>query len=163
MAVNKKPRKRYSARPRSEPKMSAQPLKVAHIMQPFDEVIYELETRGTVSVVNGEAAFIDMFYGDVYKMVPAALGFLQIFEIYERRYDANLEMGPLKQFISRLHYGTPITQIELDSAKAALDRIRKAIRSMTYSEMLDLVDAGLIKQNIERLERERNGVDSHVA
>lgn len=150
MAGGKKRNRKYVPK-RFSPKLSSNPVLVSYIMAPIDDMISELETRGTLSVSEkGEAVFSDMLYGETYNLVPAARGFLDVFGVIEKRKGISIGLEPVRQLINRIHYLSPVTQRELDAAKAGVERMRAALRLLSVAEADDIVVTTLIKQENER-------------
>ena len=52
--------------------------------------------------------------------------------------------------INRIHYLSPVTQRELDAAKAGVERMRAALRLLSVAEADDIVVTTLIKQENDR-------------
>lgn len=128
------------------------PWKVDFLMSPIDDVLQELEHHGTVNVDSkGKPVFVDTSFGEVYPMVAAALGFIEMWEIYERRYEKQLDLAPLKNLIMRLHYGTVVTDTELQPAKAAVRRIKDALYTMTVEDVARLCKDAQIKFELEKV------------
>lgn len=128
------------------------PWKVDFLMSPIDDVLSELEHHGTINVDNkGKPVFIDKSFGEVYPMVAAALGFIEMWEIYERRYDKQLDLAPLKNLVMRLHYGAVVTDTELQPAKDVVTRIRKALYGMTIADVSRLCKDAQIKFELEKV------------
>lgn len=128
------------------------PWKVDFLMSPIDDVLQELEHHGTVNVDSkGKPVFVDTSFGEVYPMVASALGFIEMWEIYERRYEKQLELAPLKNLIMRLHYGTVVTDTELQPAKAAVRRIKDALYTMTVEDVARLCKDAQIKFELEKV------------
>lgn len=146
----KKRNKPYRPRPLDKSSLAADLTRVNFIMQPFDELIDGLENRGTVDMIDNVIIFHDRFSDERYPLIPAAKGFLDVFDIWERRKGAECNMTPLHQLIARLEYGAPITELELASAKEALMRMRKVIRTMTIDEMYELTEDAEIKIMLEK-------------
>ncbi len=120
-------------------------------MSPIDDVLQELEHHGTVNVDSkGKPVFVDTSFGEVYPMVAAALGFIEMWEIYEWRYEQNLDLAPLRNLVMRLHYGTVVTDTELQPAKAAVTRIKNALYRMTIDEVSRLCKDAQIKFALEK-------------
>lgn len=127
------------------------PWKVDFLMSPIDDVLQELEHHGTVNVDSkGKPVFVDTSFGEVYPMVAAALGFIEMWEIYERRYEQNLELAPLRNLVMRLHYGTVVTDTELQPAKDVVTRIKKALYGMTIDAVARLCKDAQIKFALEK-------------
>lgn len=149
--VKKKRTKKYKPRELGDVTMRALPWKVDLIMAPFTDLIHEIETKGTIDIDNkGTPVFLDKVYGEIYPVVDAAKGFIEMWEIFERRKNVSLSLTPLSQFISRLQYSSPITEIELKAAKLSIENIRKAIYSMSWKEAIELAHDASIKFEIEK-------------
>ena len=150
MAGGKRRNKKYVPK-RFSPKLSSSPVLVSYIMGPIDDMIEELESRGTLTVNDrGEAVFSDIFYGETYRLVPAALGFLDVFSIIEKRKGVDLRLEPVRQLVNRLHYMAPITPRELEAARQGVERMRAALRTLSVAEADDIVVTTLIKQENEK-------------
>lgn len=144
--------KKYVPRREGDRKLKSMPWKVHTAMQPFDEFMSELENRGTVTVsAKGVPICVDALYQDVYPLCAAALGFIECFEIYERKRNVDLGLLPLKQLIKRVEYGSVVTEKELYPAKQTLENIRKVMYEMTVDEAIELCKDGQIKVKLEGL------------
>ena len=147
----KKRNKKYRPRELGDVSMRALPWKVSLILSPFTDLLHEIETKGTIDVDNrGTPMFIDTVFGEIYPIVEAARGFVEMWEIFERRKGVTLGLAPLSQFISRLEYGAPITAIELEAAKGSVGNVQKALYSMTWKEAMELAKDASIKVELEK-------------
>lgn len=142
MARSKKPRKKYRPRPEGDAKMRTRPEVVRRVFAPFDELLDQIETFGTLDTIKGHAVYQD-WEGEWHDLVSAGDGFCEAFRMKRDRYGYDVE--PLQRLINRIKYGAPITEKETAAARAALDVIRRAVMNMTVSEAQGLVKDAQIK------------------
>lgn len=142
MARSAKPRKKYRPKPEGDARMRTRPEVVRKVFQPFDELLDQIETHGTIDVIQGRAVYQDI-EGDWYDLVAAGDGFCEAFRMKKDRYDYDVE--PLQQLINRIKYGAPLTPKETTAARIALDKIRRAVLGMKVSEAKGLVRDAQIK------------------
>lgn len=142
MAKNKKPRKKYRPKPEGDALMRTRPEVVRKVFQPFDELLDQIETHGTLDVIQGKAVYQDI-EGDWHDLVAAGDGFCDAFRMKKHLYDYDVE--PLQQLVNRIKYGAPLTQKETTSARNALEKIRRAVFGMKVSEAKGLVKDAQIK------------------
>ena len=149
MAKNKKPRKKYRPRPDGDAKMRTRPDVVLTVFAPFDMLLDQIETKGTIDTIRGNAVYQDMD-GKWHCLLAAGDGFCEAFRMKSHSYDYDVE--PLQQLLNRIRYNSVITEKETKSARIALNQIRKAVLSMTVSEAQALVRGAQIKFELEEQE-----------
>lgn len=155
----KKRNKKYVPKPASKWTLSARLIKANYILQPLESLIEEMEKAGTVDTINGKVVVFDRFLNEYYELAPAARGFIDVFDIINRRHGTNLDLTPISQLIARLEYGAPVTAKETESAKASLAQIRTAIRSLPAGALVNAIKDADLKIALERRMQEEESAD----
>lgn len=146
--MKKKRNKRYI--PRRQPLTFAERLcTTQRIMQPLDSLVENMERYGTVDTIRNRIVVHDTERQEWYELLPAARGFLEVFEIWARRHNAVLETTGIRQLVSRLEYSAPVTQLELDAAKRDLNQIRRILQRADLHTLTEAIRDADIKIEIE--------------
>lgn len=155
----KKRDKRYVPKPISKWTLSHRLCKANFILQPLERLIEGLEVEGTVDTINGKVVVFDRFRNEWYEVAPAIRGFLDVFDIINRRHGAGIDISLIGQLAARLEYGAPITPKETERAKLGLAQIRTVIRSLPAEALVNAInDADLkiaLEQKIQEEELEK--------
>lgn len=148
----KKRNKRYVPRPIGLTRVDRLCI-TQRIMQPMDSLIENMERYGTVDTIRNRVVVHDPEKQEWYELLPAARGFLDVFEIWARRYNAVLETTGIRQLVSRLEYSAPVTQLELDAAKRDLNQIRTILQRADLHTLTEAIRDADIKIAIENREK----------
>lgn len=133
-------------------KLRSQPWKIDLVFRPMLNIIDQLIQEKTVDrVPDGTAVFRDTKDGGLYETRSAISGVIDAYEIHERRHGRDLNMGPLRQLINRMHYDMPLVMSDIRTARAALERMRMETMQMTADYADQMLRDFKIKEGIERL------------
>lgn len=131
---NKRRNKAYRPRDPGCVKLKTVPWIIDSVFAPLYEIIDQLEKDGTIFITQtGIPVFLNIKDGKFYETVPAISGFIEGYEIHERRTNRDLDMTPLKHLVKRIEYGAPITELETKAARSALNRLRTETMGMTWN------------------------------
>lgn len=146
---NKRRNKAYRPRDPGCVKLKTVPWIIDSVFAPLYEIIDQLEKDGTIFITQtGIPVFFNRKDGKFYETVPAISGFIEGFEIHERRTHRDLGMDPLRHLIKRIEYGIPITDIETRAVRIALDRIRNETMGMTWNYADEMLRDFRIKEEL---------------
>lgn len=144
----KKRNKRYVPRPIGLTRVDRMCI-TQRIMQPMDSLIENMERYGPVDTIRNRIGVYDPEKQEWYELLPAARGFLDVFEIWSRRHNAVLGTTGIRRLVSRLEYRAPVTQLELDAAKRDLNQIWTILQRADLHALTEVIRDADIKIAIE--------------
>jgi hypothetical protein len=152
-------RKRSAYRPKySSPRgwvgsrlLGTEPWRIAASIDPIEQIIDQIEHTGTVDSARGEVIFRDTGSQDYYSAVPALRGVVEFYETAAARKRWPLELKGIERLWRKLDLSCPLTQGDIDAARADIAEIRRYAPTLTLAEADDLVNTVKISQEFERI------------
>ncbi|EEO27696.2 hypothetical protein [Oxalobacter paraformigenes] len=151
---NKRRNKTYRPRDPGCVKLKTLPWVIDSVFSPLYSIIDQLEEDGTIYVANDDVPlFLNRKDGRFYETVSAVTGFIEGYEIHERRTGRNLHMDPLRHLVALIKNGEMITPSDTRHAREALDRIRTETMGMTWNYADEMLRDFRIKEELSGIHR----------
>ncbi len=151
---NKRRNKPYRARDPGCVKLKTLPWLIDSVFSPLYSIIDQLEGDGTIYVTNDDVpVFLNRKDGRFYETASAVTGFIEGYEIHERRTGRSLGMDPLRHLVALIKNGKMITPADTKKAREALDRIRAETMGMTWNYADEMLRDFRIKEELSGIHR----------
>lgn len=127
-------------------------VKMLYVMDPLERILEDIERTGSIEVANGQPVFRRPAEASqvAYEMVPAIEGMADFFEMFSSRRGNQLELTGLRQFARKLDRNMPLTQGNIDAARADMRTMRQLSSRLTQAEADDLILNVQIKAELEK-------------
>jgi hypothetical protein len=159
MPSSSKPRHKRKVKTTGNRLLRTQPWKTQQVFRPLEAILDELETQGTLNVVDsgpqaGKPAFqID---GEVhwYVAAPAIRGLIETMEVHESRSGHKLPLDPLRELAGKLERDEEIDSHDTRAVRAAMHALIQVSHSFDRNYAADLVTVTRTNIELERIGRE---------
>lgn len=131
-------------------KLRHDPWRLKSTFDPLLNLIDQLEQEGTltVEVQNGveQPVFRDLSTGQLSDTAGALCGFIELFEMFETRFNKPLPLDPLRVLYKRIIDGEPIYSDETKAVRAAAGVMYTACLDITIAQADELVNDYRIRE-----------------
>ena len=122
-------------------------IKTQLVFGPLERILDEIERSGEIDTAGATPIFQPQGESDWYPLAPAISGIGDFYEMWATRHHVALDTSALQRLASKLEYAMPISQGDLDDARATMDKLRRV--NLERSEAIDLIRQTQIKAEIE--------------
>jgi hypothetical protein len=143
-------KKVYKPRDRTQLKLRHDPWRLKSTFDPLLAIVDQLEKDGTltVEVQNGveQPVFRDLSTGQLSDTAGAMAGFIELFELFETRFNKPLPLDPLRVLYKRIIDGEMIDSTETRAVREAAGVMYTACLDITIAQADELVQDYMLKE-----------------
>lgn len=124
--------------------------KMQYVLGPLESIIDGIERTGTVDTEAGGTPIFQPYGEKTWcASVPAIIGIVDFFDMWATRHNHPLNLEGLRQLAKRLEYAMPLTQANIDAARAVMTVLRRIAPRLDHDDAQDLLRQTQIKDELE--------------
>lgn len=127
------------------------PWKITAVYYPLDRILHQIESDGTVDVIQGKAVFNECMRGEWYEMAPAMEGIIEFHELANSRHGHKADTSGISRLAKKLEYASPIFESDIEAAKKSIDSCKREALKLTLDQAQDILDTVRISSELEKL------------
>ena len=133
--------RRYVPRTRETIKLRYEPWRLKSSFDPLLGIVTQLEQEYTLDVTgeDDQPIFLDLATGKWHDTPAALLGFIELFEMFETRFNQPLPLDPLRVLHTKILGNEPIDNRETRAVRESATAMYNACLDITIEQMDELV------------------------
>lgn len=125
-------------------------VKMNTVLSPLEAILDQLDRDGTVHTdERGTPIFKPPQENAWCPMVPALLGFVDMFSMWATRHGKAFDLSALQRLAHKLEYGMPVAEQDTAAVRALLPSMQRVAGLLSHDEAKSLILQTQIKEELE--------------